>query len=97
MTTTSIVLWPTKIVLDAAIDPDAVLEMDDEVAELERSDRLERRAAGDVPASAANAPLAAKDLVVGENAQPARVRAARRDHEASVEHADRQRRRRRAR
>ena len=60
---------PDEDRLDAAIDPDAMLQMHDVVAVLERQ-RVERRRAGDVPARAPDAPLAAEDLVVGENAQP---------------------------
>ena len=81
--------------LDAAIDPDAVLEMHDEIARLER-DGVERRRAADVPARAANTSLTTEDLVIRENAQTAPSRRARaRNDEPAVEHADRQRRRRR--
>src|SRR5262249_49914471 len=58
---------PDEDRLDAAIDADAVLEVHDEIAGLERQ-RVDRRRGG-VPARAADAPLAAEDLVVGENAE----------------------------
>ena len=60
--------------------------MDDVVTGFER-ERVER-GAGDVASCAANASLAAEDLVVRENAQP-------RHHESTIEHADCQCRRRR--
>ena len=85
---------PDEDRLDAAIDADAVLEMHDVVAVLERH-RVERRGAADVPARAANAPLAAEDLVIGENAKTGALAALRRNEKAAIEHADRQRRRRR--
>ena len=60
------------------------------------SDAVERAAAHVAP-RAADAALAAEDLVVGEHAQPGRAVAARRDDESALEHADGERRGRRAR
>ena len=74
--------------LDAAIDADAVLEMHDVVARLER-ERID--AAADVAARAADAPLAPEDLVVGEHAEPA-LAVRRRQDEAAAERADDERR-----
>ncbi len=54
--------------LDAAVDADAVLEVDDVVAGLERRDRLERRP-GRVATRAAQPAFAPEDLVVGEHAE----------------------------
>jgi hypothetical protein len=50
--------------LDAAVDPDAVLEVDDKVAGPEASDGFEGDA-GAVATSAAQSTIAAEDLVVG--------------------------------
>ena len=86
-------LCPHEDRLDAAIDADAVLEVHDVVAGLER-ERVD--AAADVAARAAHAPLAAEDLVVGEHAHAALVVAGRQD-EAAAERADDERRRRRIR
>ena len=55
--------------LQSAVDADAVLEMHDEVAGLERGNGLERRA-GCITPRAAKAALPTKDLVVGEDAKP---------------------------
>src|SRR3954471_6541331 len=57
---------PDEDRLDAAIDPDAVLEMHDVVAVLERH-RVERRGTADVTASATNPTLTTKDLVIREH------------------------------
>src|SRR6185369_159945 len=57
---------PDEDRLDAAVDADAVLEMDDEVAWLE-GERVD--AAADVATRAPDAPLAPEDLVVGEDAE----------------------------
>ena len=58
--------------LDPAIDPDPVLEVDYVVAGLERGDRFDRGAGG-VPPLPADATIPAKDLVIGQHAQPARA------------------------
>ena len=67
--------------LDAAIDPDAVLEVHDVVAVLERH-RVERRGAADVAPRTTNATLAAEDLVIGENPQTGALPTRRRDAES---------------
>ena len=70
----------------AAVYPDAMLEMHHVVARLERRDMFERGAGRVLPA-AADAAVAAEDLVVGEDAESTGL-AARRDEESSAEHAD---------
>ena len=80
---TSSVDSPAVMVLDAAIDPDPVIEVDDVVALGQRAGRG-RRGRLPVPARPPEPPGAAEDLVVGEHPQ--------RGHdEAAVERADRQR------
>ena len=74
--------------LHTPIDPDAVLEVHDIVAGLERGEALEC-AAGGVASGAAKAALAAEDFVVGENAV-SREFTARGGDEPSIENADRQ-------
>ena len=58
--------------LDAAIDTDAVFEVHDVVTRLERRDRVERDARA-VTSGPAQPPVAAEDLVVGEDAEAAGV------------------------
>src|SRR5580765_541837 len=80
--------------LDPAIDTDTVLEMNDVVAWLERSEAFER-AARRITTCPAKAPLAAKDFVVGEN--PISLEpAVRWNDEAAIENTDRQASRRHA-
>src|SRR2546423_3379371 len=73
--------------LDPAIDANAVLEMDDVVARLERCEALEC-AARRVSSRAAEASLTTEDLMVGENAITSEL-ATRWNHEAAVEDANR--------
>src|SRR5689334_13012046 len=60
---------PNKDRLQPAIDPDAVLEVDNEIPGLERGDRLECGARR-IPTRASQASFAAEDLVIGENSEP---------------------------
>ena len=75
---------------ETAIDADAMLEMHDVIAALERRDHVQRCAAG-VFAGATDAPLATEDLVVGEDAESFAI-LLRRQQKAGAEHAQRERR-----
>src|SRR3954463_6614443 len=78
--------------LHAAIDSDAVLEMDDIISGLE-SGQACQGAAGRIPPRPAEAPLAAENLVIGEYAET-RELVARRNDEPAIQDPDRQTRRR---
>src|ERR1051325_5606832 len=79
--------------LDTTVDTDTVLEVNDVIARLERGKTLQCGARR-VPSRAAEASLAAKDLVVRQHAITGEIAVAGRNHESAIEHPDRQTRRR---
>jgi hypothetical protein len=74
MTAASIVLSRTKMRSMPAVDADAVLEVHDVVAGLERADGVERARRVPYAARATEPAVAAEDLVVREDADHVRAR-----------------------
>src|SRR5687768_4078028 len=75
--------------LDAAIDPDAVLEVDDVITGLERREALEC-SSGCIPPRPPESPLPPENFVIGEHAESRKLFAAGWNEEPAIEHADRQ-------
>src|SRR5689334_69394 len=75
--------------LHSAIDADAMLEMNDVIAGLERGEALEGTASRVTPC-ASEPPFASEDFVIGKNAITLERFPTRRDDEAAIQHSDRE-------